>query len=106
MNVEDHDMIEVKNSLQRIEGKISQFETFYQQGLGELGRLNKALESLDATIQRSMAGLITQASGIVPGGLIPIRMALVMVVVALGISNAKDIGEHVITLVHAIMGVR
>lgn len=101
------------DTLARIEGKVTEFDHFYRAGLEKLDHLDKTfreldstMKGIDSTIKTSVMEFAKQAAGIVPGGLIPVRSALLMVVVALGIAKASDIGEHVTHIIHAVMGVQ
>lgn len=102
---------DIHETLSRIEDRVSRFESFYTTGLEKLDHLDKTHQQLSAeihgltsTIQSTVDGLVKQASGIVPGGLIPVRSAFLMVVIALGIAKAGDIGTHLTHIIHALMG--
>lgn len=101
------------DTLARIEGKVHEFDQFYRAGLEKLEHLDKTfreldgtMKSIDSTMKTSVMEFAKQASGIVPGGLIPVRTAFLMVVVALGIAKAGDIGQHLTHILHAVMGVQ
>lgn len=111
--INEHDMRELTEAIKRIDKKVHEFEQFYTQGLQEVGRLSKAVEGLDATIKDTVSGimltvsgLISQAAGIIPGGLIPVRSAIIMLLVALGLTNAGTIGTHLTHIIHLLMGVQ
>jgi hypothetical protein len=102
---------ELQETLARIEDRVTKFEMFYSKGLEKLDHLDKTHQDLNSsikdltdTIQGTVDGLVKQASGIVPGGLIPVRSAFLMVIIALGIAKAGDIGTHITHILHALMG--
>ena len=101
------------DALSRIEGRVGRFETFYTTGLDKLEHLDKTHQDLIQTIKNfsdmiesKVDGYIKQASGIVPGGLIPVRAAILMVVVSLGIAKSNDIGAGILHVIHLLTGVQ
>lgn len=103
---------EVRESVARIEKKIFDLDAGLTAVAADIlaGRdtyrqLNETMRAIQAVIEGRLDVMTEHAAGIVPGGLIPIRSAFLMVLITLGGANAANIGRYLEQLINAMMGV-